>query len=90
MIEYVGPMTDAAINQLTKELKKKKHKDKIMKHVIDPILQDISNRFYPQFITVTVIFALIILLLIGILYVNIFSETGNHICTNCKEIIKSS
>jgi hypothetical protein len=67
MSSYVGPFTNGIIDDVIKEIKKKKTKEKIMKHIIDPLLCDLSTRYYPHFITITTILIVIILLLISIL-----------------------
>lgn len=70
---YIGPVTDAAINCVIKELKKKETKEKVMEHIIDPLLRDMSSRYYPYFMMVIVILLIIIILLVSILIVNIKS-----------------
>lgn len=67
---FIGPITDGIINDFVDELKKEKHKNKIMKHVIEPILIDINNRYYPHMMGLTVLLSLIIILLILLLIAN--------------------
>ena len=44
-----------------------KTKEKIMTGILDPLLCDLSSRYYPHLMTITVILVIIILLLISIL-----------------------
>ena len=74
MIGYIGPMTDAIINQITKEVKKKKTREKILSEIVDPLLYDITSRYYPHFITATIFLILIVLLLLTITFMIIFDK----------------
>jgi hypothetical protein len=67
MDKCIGPVTETLINKAVKEINKKKNKEKIMKGVIDPLLKDLSTRYYPYFITITSVLAVIIFLLIAVL-----------------------
>lgn len=67
----IGPATDAAIECIIKELKKKKTKEKVMKNIIDPLLRDMASRYYPYFMMMIVILLVIIILLVSILIVNV-------------------
>lgn len=58
----IGPITEAIIDEGINELKRKK--DKIFADVIDPLMYDISCRYYPHFIVVIVILLLIVILLV--------------------------
>jgi hypothetical protein len=69
---YIGPITDTIINQLSTEIQKKTTKDKIIKNILDPILSDIASRYYPHLLGVTVTLTIIIVLLLSILYINIY------------------
>jgi hypothetical protein len=96
MLGYIGPMTDALINQITVELKKKENKDKIMNNIIDPLLCDITARYYSHFLTGTVVLIIIVVLLLTIIFLNFYGNksiraiTHNDIlCTNCTKGIKS-
>lgn len=74
MSTYIGPITDSVIEGIIKELKKKETKEKVMKHIIDPLLRDMSSRYYPYFIMMIVILLIIIILLVSILIVNITNK----------------
>lgn len=67
MDKYVGPITDGFLDAIIKELKKKKTKEKVMSNIIDPLLCDLTTRYYPHLITITVILVIMVLLLLSIL-----------------------
>jgi len=67
MTDYIGPITDGFINKCIQEVKKKKVKEKIMGEIIDPLLKDLSIRYYPYFVTVISILITMTLLLIAII-----------------------
>lgn len=63
----IGPMTDAVINRCIFEMRKKERREKIMTYIIDPLLADLSSRYYPFFILIVVVLILIVVLLVAIL-----------------------
>jgi hypothetical protein len=67
---FIGPVTDNIVNGILCELKKKKNKDKIMKDLIEPIINDINERYYPHMLILTVLLSIIIILLLFLLLVN--------------------
>jgi hypothetical protein len=75
MDSCIGPITNGFIDKITNEVKKKKTKEKIMNGIIDPLLKDISTRYYPYLITITSILVVIILLLIAILILLVFQKS---------------
>lgn len=74
MSNFVGPVTDALINNIIKEIKKKETKEKIMKNIIDPLLYDLSSRYYPYFMMIIVTLLLIVILLVSILIITLISS----------------
>ena len=74
MTEYIGSITDAMVDTLVKEVKKKSTREKIMKNVIDPLLCDISSRYYSYFIMTIIVLILIIILLISILILTVVKK----------------
>lgn len=70
MTSFVGPLTDAVINNIVKEIKKKETREKIMKNIVDPLLCDLSSRYYPYFLTVIITLLLIVILLVALLILN--------------------
>lgn len=71
---YIGPLTDAILDNIIKEIKKKHNKEKIMKNIIDPLLCDLTTRYYPHFLTVTIILIIMVVLLIAILIISIIHK----------------
>jgi hypothetical protein len=76
---YIGPITNGIVDGLIDEFKKKKTKDKIIKNIIDPLLCDIAEKYYPHVITLMVILALMILLLISILIISLLPSKKKYI-----------
>ena len=70
----IGPITDALIDSCIKELKKKENKDKMYKNILDPIFQDINNKYGPYFILITTMLGLIIILMCIILIVSLMNR----------------
>lgn len=68
---FLGPMTENLMNGFVDEIKKRKYREKIMKNVVDPILEDINNRYFPHMMTLLVLLALIIILLLLLLIANV-------------------
>lgn len=77
MNKYIGPITNTVIDGIIKEIKKKKIKEKIMKNIFDPLLCDLTTRYYPHFLTITIILVVMVLLLISILVMLVLSNTKN-------------
>lgn len=78
---FIGPMTEHLINQFVDEMKKKKNRDKIMHNVVDPILEDIDNRYFPY------LMLLIVLLIVMIILLILLFITNNSSATNMKSLI---
>lgn len=85
MTPFIGPITNSLIENIIKEFKKKEVKDKIIKNVCEPLLQDLSIRYYPYFICVIVILVLIIVLLLSILILIILNRR-NYVSILTNEI----
>jgi hypothetical protein len=64
-------MTEAMIDTVIREVKKKSNKDKIIKHIIDPLLCDISSRYYSYFIMTIIVLLLVVILLFAILILTV-------------------
>lgn len=71
--DYDVSLPDKIFNQIFNELKKKKYKDKIMNDIIEPLLNDISSKYYPHFIYLTTMLIVIIILLIGVLALSFYN-----------------
>jgi hypothetical protein len=70
METYVAPITDNLIDVITKHVKKKRNRDKIMKTIIEPVLEDINRKYYPHYVTLISLFIMMILMLITLLFVS--------------------
>lgn len=68
---YVNTISESLIDYIVKQIKKKSIKEKIMKNIVDPLLQDMASRYYPYFMMMIIILLIIIILLVSILIVNI-------------------
>lgn len=64
---FISPLADNIINGFVDELKKKRNKEKIMKNIIEPILSDINDKYYPYILTLSFMMSFIILLLLMLL-----------------------
>jgi hypothetical protein len=64
----IGPVTDNLINSFVDEVKKKKNRDKIMKNIVTPILNDIEDRYLPYVLTLATLFVVQIVLLLLLLF----------------------
>jgi len=67
-MSYIGPVTKDLIDACSKELKKKETKDKIMKNVLDPIVNEIFRRYSAYISCFMFIHIITIILLIYIIY----------------------
>lgn len=63
----VGPMVDSMIEKTIIEINKKHNKDRIIEHIIYPLLCDVNRKFINYFIVLIIILIIIILLLINII-----------------------
>lgn len=69
MDEYICTITNNLINILTIQVKKKKNRNKIMKNIIEPVLEDINKKYYPHYITIISLFIMMIIMLLTLLFV---------------------
>ncbi len=74
MSNNIGPVTNSLINEIISEFNKKETKDKIMRKCVDPLLCNLTSRYYNYFILIFVIMSLIIILLITILIIIIYKK----------------
>ncbi len=70
----VGPMTSNIITSLISELKKKYNKDKIIKYFIDPIIVDITSRYYSYFLSLILIVIFMVIMLITLVILIVFNK----------------
>lgn len=66
-MSYVGPVTKEILDAVVNEIKKKENKEKITKYVIDPVGDELLQRFKKPIAFFIFILSVIILLLIYII-----------------------
>lgn len=71
---YIGPFTDKLIKDFIHEFRKEKNMNRIRENIIDPVLCDINNRYFPHMMTLITLLILIILLLTILLWINFFDR----------------
>lgn len=71
---YIGPFTDKMIKNFIHEIRKDKNMNRIKKNVLDPVLCDINDRYFPHMVTLITLLILIVLLLTLILVMNLFDK----------------
>ena len=74
MTSYIGPATSAILDGITKEIRKDENKQKIMENIIDPLLCDLSSRYYPYFMMIIIVLLLIVILLVAILVISVIGK----------------
>lgn len=77
MTSYIGPVTSAVLEGISKEIKKEENKQKILDNIIYPLLCDLSSRYYPYFMMIIMALLLIVILLVAILVINIVKIQKN-------------
>lgn len=65
-MSYIGPLTKDLIDIIVKEFKKKENKHKITTNIIDPVIKEVLNKFYPYFGLYLLVQILTIVLLVYI------------------------
>jgi hypothetical protein len=63
----IGPITNAVIDNIITELKKTDTREKLYLDVIEPVLCNISSRYYPYFLLIIILLITIIVLIIILL-----------------------
>lgn len=63
----IGPLTEGLLNACLGELKKKETREKISKHVVDPIVGEITSKLWPYFTAHILIQMVIICVLVYII-----------------------
>jgi len=66
MDKIIGPATDNIIDILTYEIHKEKNRKKIIKRVIQPILEDINKKYYPHFMALLTLLIIMTIMMIGL------------------------
>lgn len=66
MDKIIGTATDNIIDTLTLEIYKDKNRKKIMKRIIQPILEDINKKYYPHFMAILTLLIIMTIMMIGL------------------------
>ena len=66
-MSYIGPITQQLLDNCTKELGKSETKDKIIKNIIDPILNGLFRKYLSYILCFIIMQTMIIILLIYII-----------------------
>lgn len=74
---YIGPFTDKLIKDFILEIRKEKNMNKIREHILDPVLCDINDRYFPHMVTLITLLILIVLLLTTLLWMNFFDRSSS-------------
>ena len=69
-----GPITSGFIKNFILELQKKNNRDKIIKYFINPIINDITSRYYSYFLSLILILIFMVLMLIILIILIIFHK----------------
>lgn len=67
-MSYIGPLTQNLLEVCTNEIKKKDTKEKIMKNLIEPVVNEFFKRYSVYVISFMLIHIITIILLIYIIY----------------------
>lgn len=79
---FIGPFTDKVIKDLIIEIKKEKNIKRIQENIIDPVLLDINNRYFPHMVTLITLLIMIVLLLVLILIFNFSDKNKQNVQNN--------
>jgi hypothetical protein len=67
-MSYIGSLTKNLIETFSREVKKKENKEKIMKHIVDPVVNELFSRYFVHLTFYILLHITVILLLIYIIY----------------------
>jgi len=73
---FIGPLVDRIINDIVSETKKPSNRKKLMHHFINPVLQDINDKYFFYYIVI-VILLIIIVILLSLLLMKEYSTNNN-------------
>jgi len=77
MDKIIRPATDNIIDILTSEIYKERNRKKIIKRVIQPILEDINKKYYPHFMALLTLLIIMTIMMIG-LSIIIYTSSKHH------------
>jgi len=67
---YIGPITDKIIRDIITEIRKDKNINRIKENILDPVLLDINNRYFPHMLTLISLLIMIVVLLVILLIIS--------------------
>jgi len=77
MDKIIRPATDNIIDILTSEIYEERNRKKIIKRVIQPILEDINKKYYPHFMALLTLLIIMTIMMIG-LSIIIYTSSKHH------------
>lgn len=66
MDKLIAPISDKLIEIMTSEIYKEKNRKKIIKRIIQPILEDINKKYYPHFMALLSLLIIMTIMMIGL------------------------
>lgn len=69
MDKIIGPATSNIIDILTTEIYKERNRKKIIKKIIQPILEDINRKYYPHFMALLILLIIMTIMMIGLTFI---------------------
>lgn len=70
---YIGPITDKLIKSLITEIKKEKNMKMIQENIIDPVICNVYDRYFPHMMTTLILILIIICLLLYVVVLNVLN-----------------
>lgn len=70
--EFVGPLVNDVLTQISSELAKKEIKDKINNTILFPIVESVINKYYYHYMTFVVLQLIIFICLICVILIFIY------------------
>ena len=68
MESYIGPITDSIINNIIKELQKKHNKKKLLEKIFNPLLSELTKKYFVHIISLTSILIINVVLSLFIIF----------------------
>lgn len=62
-MSVIGPLAQDVLNKCIEELKKENHREKISKHIVDPVFKEIIQKFYAYYLIIVFVQIIIVFLL---------------------------
>ena len=65
----IQKITNNILSKCIEELKKKENKEKINVNIVNPVITNLSQRLYPYFVALFIMYILVLILIISILII---------------------